>query len=65
MTSRARPPSDRHRSREVLTSADATAFLVDMQLDRLQRLLTEVRNSERFIERRGADTGHEPERRAS
>ena len=52
------------RSRSLLASADATAYLVDKQFERLEQLLTEVRNTESFVERRRRDRGRTPERRA-
>ena len=62
---RKRPVSDDHRRRELLSTADATVLLVDQQLERLEALLTEVRNVEHFVERRGTDHGRRPDRRAS
>lgn len=58
------PANSEHRRRETLAVADAMVVLVDAQLNRLETLLEEVRNTERFVERRYADRGRTPERRS-
>lgn len=57
------PPSEDFRSRTLLTRADATVQLADLQLARLETVLAEVRNTEQFVEERRQSRGHAPDRR--
>jgi hypothetical protein len=56
-------PDEGFTSRTILSNADAQLELVDRQLERLERVLVEVRNTESFVERRRRQRLRVPDRR--